>query len=350
VTFGAGQFAPSTTAGKRLLAHELTHIVQQSGDTFSAPLQRQLAPEIDEEAGRAGEEFRRERRQELGRLIEGMRFRKIRVDCPEAGGVQLLKVLNQMRSRVNSNRPCLRFFQENFGFGPDRLFAPNANPTITVDPRLTTSGVTRCPEPSVRIRDDICRSPLRERVIMHELTHYAGCLTRANRPSTEELAGQGEDICIGTVQEVLDATRRRQQGESPQQPASGSSPPFLQPKLIFNQPGDQYEKEADQVADKLLSGEGATFQQRMATGTIARAIDDPHRFETVHQNLFVDAPGAGSQMRQPWRADSGAHIIQQFKNAIQQQIDNRPRSVMGTITVRTTQADAERMPLMPSSV
>ncbi len=31
VVFGAGQFAPDTLAGQRLLAHELTHVVQQSG-------------------------------------------------------------------------------------------------------------------------------------------------------------------------------------------------------------------------------------------------------------------------------------------------------------------------------
>jgi hypothetical protein len=34
IVFGAGQYAPNTSAGKRLLAHELTHVVQQSG---SAP-------------------------------------------------------------------------------------------------------------------------------------------------------------------------------------------------------------------------------------------------------------------------------------------------------------------------
>jgi len=32
VVFGTGQYAPETTAGKRLLAHELTHVVQQSFD------------------------------------------------------------------------------------------------------------------------------------------------------------------------------------------------------------------------------------------------------------------------------------------------------------------------------
>ena len=32
VVFGAGEYAPATTAGKRLLAHELTHVVQQGCD------------------------------------------------------------------------------------------------------------------------------------------------------------------------------------------------------------------------------------------------------------------------------------------------------------------------------
>ncbi len=36
VVFGAGQFAPSTTEGKRLLAHELTHVVQQTGENSSS--------------------------------------------------------------------------------------------------------------------------------------------------------------------------------------------------------------------------------------------------------------------------------------------------------------------------
>ena len=31
IAFGAGQFAPETQEGRRLIAHELTHVVQQSG-------------------------------------------------------------------------------------------------------------------------------------------------------------------------------------------------------------------------------------------------------------------------------------------------------------------------------
>jgi Domain of unknown function (DUF4157) len=43
VVFGAGQFSPETAAGRRLLAHELTHVVQQSKAPPSTPVvQRQV--------------------------------------------------------------------------------------------------------------------------------------------------------------------------------------------------------------------------------------------------------------------------------------------------------------------
>ena len=37
IVFGAGQYAPATTAGQRLLAHELTHVVQQGASQTLAP-------------------------------------------------------------------------------------------------------------------------------------------------------------------------------------------------------------------------------------------------------------------------------------------------------------------------
>ena len=36
IVFGAGQYAPGTTSGQRLLGHELTHVVQQSGAVSAA--------------------------------------------------------------------------------------------------------------------------------------------------------------------------------------------------------------------------------------------------------------------------------------------------------------------------
>lgn len=40
IVFGSGQYAPGATEGRRLLAHELTHVVQQQGSTAPAAIQR----------------------------------------------------------------------------------------------------------------------------------------------------------------------------------------------------------------------------------------------------------------------------------------------------------------------
>lgn len=50
VAFGAGQYAPSSTDGRRLLAHELTHVVQQAGNAQLGPV-IQRAPRADTHAG-----------------------------------------------------------------------------------------------------------------------------------------------------------------------------------------------------------------------------------------------------------------------------------------------------------
>jgi hypothetical protein len=45
IVFGAGQYTPTTPDGKRLLAHELTHVLQQ-GETIQVPkIQRSLLPQ-----------------------------------------------------------------------------------------------------------------------------------------------------------------------------------------------------------------------------------------------------------------------------------------------------------------
>src|SRR5690606_20940127 len=48
VVFGAGAFRPETQAGRRLLAHDLTHVVQQ-GSAGPEEVQRQTTEEEEEE-------------------------------------------------------------------------------------------------------------------------------------------------------------------------------------------------------------------------------------------------------------------------------------------------------------
>ena len=59
IVFGAGEYAPSTTSGRRLLAHELTHVVQQrrGGPTpagIRAPATLRSPPAIQRACGPAG--------------------------------------------------------------------------------------------------------------------------------------------------------------------------------------------------------------------------------------------------------------------------------------------------------
>ena len=47
VVFGAGQFSPTSTAGRKLIAHELTHVVQQQGASTSIPDELQIGSPSD---------------------------------------------------------------------------------------------------------------------------------------------------------------------------------------------------------------------------------------------------------------------------------------------------------------
>jgi hypothetical protein len=77
------------------------------------------------------------------------------------------------------------------------------------------------------------------------------------------------------------------------------------------------------------------------SGMIQRqqSLDDPARFQTVNQNLFAGTPSG--REAQTWEADTEALIIRQFKASVQTQIDQRPTTILGGVTQRTTEADAE---------
>jgi len=50
IVFGSGRFAPATREGQRLLAHELTHVVQQTGDVLRRAPDAKALKEFDERA------------------------------------------------------------------------------------------------------------------------------------------------------------------------------------------------------------------------------------------------------------------------------------------------------------
>jgi hypothetical protein len=55
IVFGAGQYAPQTSAGQRLLAHELTHFIQQSSAAFQPMLQRACITDPECEPAKEGD-------------------------------------------------------------------------------------------------------------------------------------------------------------------------------------------------------------------------------------------------------------------------------------------------------
>jgi hypothetical protein len=208
VVFGVGKYNPGSETGRRLLAHELTHVIQQN-KSHNNLLQKKGTDDVEEESAREGDRFSQARRRDLTRIIDSMRFKKILVSCPKSTNVKLLPVLAEMRTRVAGNEKCLKFFKTNFKINPDVLLDPNKKPSISVDNALKVSGSTRCPEPAVKI-GNICNSPHLERVIIHELTHYAQCAL-TGVPSSEELAQEGENICMGTAQEAVDRARKKKE-------------------------------------------------------------------------------------------------------------------------------------------
>ena len=76
VVFGAGQYAPSTNAGKRLLAHELTHVVQQTRGKVHPPNLQRLSFGSDGRLPR--------RHQAIVREAAGVAERKLRERGPHS--------------------------------------------------------------------------------------------------------------------------------------------------------------------------------------------------------------------------------------------------------------------------
>jgi hypothetical protein len=74
IAFGANQYDPHTDTGRRLLAHELTHVLQQDGESAGPPIQRNVLPPPEQERERRATEQRhrqweRSHREQHGGLL-----------------------------------------------------------------------------------------------------------------------------------------------------------------------------------------------------------------------------------------------------------------------------------------
>ena len=307
IYFSEGRYQPESTEGKHLLAHELTHTIQQGHAGFRN-VQKQ-DDDVAAESEAMGDRFREERRRDLHRIIECNEFYKIRRDCPASTGVRLADVLARMRTRIAGNQACLRFFRSRFNINPDIMLDPSRRPSITFDPNLRISGLTRCPEPtcdspipSVSI-GSICNSPHLERVIMHELTHYAHCYRRWGDTGDEATSEQASNICIGTVQQALDAARGRTT--------------TVQPKLMrvpernFIQRKCAHCEEEEKVQRKPLT----PFIQKKDFKSTGRANEDTPELinDTVIKSSLLAKYVGADRVKAAFLDSKNFHVIQDYE-------------------------------------
>ena len=128
VVFGAGQYAPQTGAGRKLLAHELTHTLQQSNGArpAAARLQRRLRDGHDLQSPRfAGDLvleacFDNERLLQFG--AEGPAVRKLQQALIDAGfPLPLFGVDGLFKSETQT---AVRDYQRAHGLGVDGIVGP----------------------------------------------------------------------------------------------------------------------------------------------------------------------------------------------------------------------------------
>jgi hypothetical protein len=121
VVFGGGQHIPGTAMGRRLMAHELMHVIQQRSASSSRPLQGNLT------VGRPGDAFEQEADAAAGRVMAGAqdglshtsRELAIQREAPggdiekkspekkEAGGV-LVEGLKTVAEQAEDNNPKVK--------------------------------------------------------------------------------------------------------------------------------------------------------------------------------------------------------------------------------------------------
>jgi outer membrane protein OmpA-like peptidoglycan-associated protein len=77
---------------------------------------------------------------------------------------------------------------------------------------------------------------------------------------------------------------------------------------------------------------------------VQRAPDkrsEPTRFESLNQNLFVNAPTPSGAARQAWASATAAQIHQEFRDSVLAEVTGNPLRAVGQMNKVTTQSDAE---------
>jgi len=105
VVFGEGQYAPETSEGRRLMAHELTHVVQQ-GKMSGGGLQGKLV------IGQVGDGYEQEADQIAGTAVSDKKFVQVM-----RGGIQG-QIQRSSAEEDPIHRPLIESFRREQGFPP----------------------------------------------------------------------------------------------------------------------------------------------------------------------------------------------------------------------------------------
>lgn len=143
VVFGAGQYAPGTVAGKRLLTHELAHVVQQSGSQVGVQAQSVISADhpSEREADRAAEAVMagQEVTMQLKAVPKSLQRAKgdlVKYSGGPSGTLSVVQGGKQIFSTsAVSGHPGSKEFERNVG--------PIPTGTYTLHPQVTRSKVTR---------------------------------------------------------------------------------------------------------------------------------------------------------------------------------------------------------------
>ena len=119
IVFGAGRYAPSTGAGRRLLAHELTHVVQQGGGTHHGTqpsvVQRDLATPPPAKPQAAQTDLT------AAQIASAIRFNRARYDAASTRLIQDLVGTKPTGTWVDADIELIGVMQEQYGYTKNGL-------------------------------------------------------------------------------------------------------------------------------------------------------------------------------------------------------------------------------------
>jgi hypothetical protein len=211
VVFGAGRFSPGSQAGRHLLAHELTHVLQQGGAGPNAAAARA-------DTGAAGHEGA---------------TKAPSVSVAQPGSLRRMNMFECARMGV----PC-----------PPAISWPEICRLVYCT-RAATANLPGAISPGVCVYQ--CSAGKICACVLVGSSTSAVCTFRICSGGSGLLGSQ--DGLESFAGQALAAAGNQPSNEQSEEGKTAEAAPTMQAKLMVNTAGDQYEQEADRVADQVIA-------------------------------------------------------------------------------------------------